>query len=467
MKKTFGVLYALVLILGMAVTSWGDVPPPPVNQNIGIIDRVTDFSGQTQVVNRAFCAQCHPGSLVERHHNLIATRNLDCLFCHTLAPGGGGFTFTDFRECTNCHTTSPHHTTAAAQARNCAACHGSLVDNFNDGHVIPTYPISSVTPKTGGVELPAGSDQFAGGCKACHRGNVAQGLNENNMTHHGTGIGIPVASGGSGGDCAWCHAGSQADMTTFLNIRKCEDCHGIQSLHNIQADTPATANVGTIVPGAESMGYGHIGNNRDCVGCHIGTMLPYASGMESAMPATIASVSQTTLAQDKAATLTLKGETFVNTSGTTVYKPVVELVKGDVVTRLYPTSSSASELEVSVPGLAAGNYELRVVKDEALSNKLTLVVAQPITVSSATVAKDVVTIKGTGFGKAAGSVFNGAAAGRVLSWSDSEISVAMKADTGAEVTVVSATGATDSASLTAGSTGGKTKGGKSGRSRKG
>ncbi len=467
MKKSlsFGLLYALVLILGTAFTSWGDVPPPPVNQNIGIFDRVTDFSGQTQTVNRAFCAQCHPGSLVERHHNLILTENRACLSCHTLAPGGGGFTFTNFRECTSCHQTSPHHTTAAAQARDCASCHGSLVDNFNDGHVIPTYPISSITPKTGGVELQP--NRFAGGCKACHRGNAAQGIFENNMTHHGTGIGIPVAAGGAGGDCAWCHAGSSSNMTTFLNIRKCQDCHGIKSLHNIQADTPAAANVGTIVPGAESMGYGHIGNNRDCIGCHIGSVLPYASGMESAMPATIASVSLSALVQGQGATLTIKGDTFVNSVGTTVYRPVVELVKGDVVTRLYPTSVNATELTVDVPGtLAAGNYDLRLVKNDAVSNKLTLVVAQPITVTSATVANNIVTIKGTGFGQATGSVFAGATAGRVQTWTDTQISVVLSAQAGAEVSVVSASGATESKVLAAGATTGG-KGGKSGRSRKG
>ena len=447
MKKTWTrqILLTCLVLSMTALSAWGNVPPPPVNQNLGILDRVTDFSGQTQTVNRAFCAQCHPGSLVERHHNLIATRNLDCLFCHTLVPGAG-FTFADFRECTSCHQTSPHHTSAAAQARNCQACHGTLVDNFNDGHAIPTYAISSVTPKTGGVELQP--NRFAGGCKACHRGDAAQGLNENNMTHHGTGIGIPVALGGAGGDCLWCHRGSQADPTTFLNIRTCEECHGVKSLHNIQPDTPATANIGTIVPGAESMGYGHIGNNRDCIGCHIGTMLPYASGLEGALAPTIANLSQGSVVAGKAATLTLTGDGLFNTSGTTSYAPALELIKGAQVTKLYPTSYSATKMVVEIPAiLAAGNYELRVIKNDAFSNKMTFVVSQPITLSSATVSNGVVTIKGSGFGSKAGKVFLGNLAGTARSWSNTQISVALKASSGQTLSVVTGSGATGSVKI--------------------
>jgi hypothetical protein len=455
MKKTWtrNTLFACLLLSLTALTAWGAVPPPPVNQTLGIKDAVTDFSGQTQTVNRAFCAQCHPGSLVERHHNLIFTENRDCLFCHTLLPGGVGFEFTDFRECTNCHKTSPHHTSVAAQARDCQACHGTLVDNFNDGHPIPTYTISSITPQTAGNQIPAGSDRFAGGCKACHRADATLGLAENNMTHHGTGIGIPVATGGAGGECTWCHRGSQADPTTFLNIRTCEECHGVRSLHNIQVDTPATANPGVIVPGQESLGYGHIGNNRDCWGCHIGTVLPYAGGMSEALAPSISGLSQLSVVAGKAATLTLTGDGLFSTSATGSYAPALELVKGTQVTKLNPTSYSATQMVVGIPAtLAAGNYELRVVKEGAFSNKLTFVVAQPITLSSATVSSGVVTIKGSGFGTKAGKVFLGNLAGTVKSWSSTQISVALKASSGQTLSVVTSSGATGSVKIASSTT---------------
>jgi hypothetical protein len=41
-------------------------------------------------------------------------------------------------------------------------------------------------------------------------------------------------------------------------IRVCEGCHGPDSLHNIQADSPKTP-TGTLVVGGEDAGYGHVG----------------------------------------------------------------------------------------------------------------------------------------------------------------------------------------------------------------
>lgn len=59
----------------------------------------------------ADCRVCHTsGNNVERHHNLIAAKGLDCLDCHELVldPVSNTYVFAPFRECTNCHSTSVH-----------------------------------------------------------------------------------------------------------------------------------------------------------------------------------------------------------------------------------------------------------------------------------------------------------------------------------------------------------------------
>ena len=52
----------------------------------------------------------------------------------------------------------------------CVSCHGDIVDNMNDGHYIPTYPISPDTPSSSdGDGLPLNSrGNGAGACNYCH-----------------------------------------------------------------------------------------------------------------------------------------------------------------------------------------------------------------------------------------------------------------------------------------------------------
>ena len=83
-------------------------------------------------------------------------------------------------------------------------------------------------------------------------------------THHSTGIGQGIIPG-SALDCSLCHD-SQANEN--LKIRACEKCHAPSSLHNIQIDSNGD---GRIEPGTENANYGHIGNNKDCLGCHLGS----------------------------------------------------------------------------------------------------------------------------------------------------------------------------------------------------
>jgi predicted CXXCH cytochrome family protein len=92
-------------------------------------------------------------------------------------------------------------------------CHGDIVDNMDDGHTIPTYEPSLVTPAPSrGEGLPLNSrGKGAGACDYCHDDGISDegvdvGTNMNN--HHNTGF---LAQG----KCSWCH-----DFTG------CEDCSG-------------------------------------------------------------------------------------------------------------------------------------------------------------------------------------------------------------------------------------------------
>lgn len=443
------------LVMGVAAVNWAVVPPPPVNQNLGIYD--TKFGNLTQDE----CNACHINSnypthtaLAQRHHALIntVTPAASCIRqpgqpaslatgCHVLVSDGtGGFVFEDFRNCLNCHTTSPHHITTAALQRDCQHCHGSLIDNPLDGHYVPTYGISSVTPLPDGrtVAVP-GTTQTAivQGCEACHQAAPAatpKPIFSNADTHHGTGIGQPGQ-----GDCTWCHS-----VTSSITIRQCESCHGVKSLHNIQADTPAAANLGSIVPGAENLGYGHIGNNWDCQGCHwswYGNSSPFTAATVPFVSGTnglVANVGQET-------TLTLNGSSFTNIGGdgSTVYNPTVTITNGSTSITLQPFSVTESEIKVLVPALQEGVYDLKVVKDGVQSNLVKLTAAPKAQFKAAVLgSKTNVTITGQNFGIAPPAEYNsgmgvfvGDKPARIVSWSPSKI-VADSRDFKAGATVV-------------------------------
>ena len=82
-----------------------------------------------------------------------------CLSCHEVEINGGIFQFIVERDCLVCHTqSSPHELTVhhrsdlalglLPQGPDCKACHGSLVDNMEDGHFISAEPTTAQTPET-------------------------------------------------------------------------------------------------------------------------------------------------------------------------------------------------------------------------------------------------------------------------------------------------------------------------------
>jgi hypothetical protein len=269
-------ILVLLVILGLTLflpgAIWADVPPPPVNQWIGFPDSL--FGNLTE----AECRVCHtfPGS-VDNHHNLVGNSIPEgsiiphpeygaiytCEGCHGEQVGGE---YVVQRDCTVCHTDRvTHHALPMyplpEQSENCIACHGTIVDNTAGGHYIPTYDPSLVTPRaSGGDGLPANSrGTLAGGCDYCHNddGQTSPTILTNTDLHHNTGFGDVFNA------CFWCH-GFPVDN----QIRTCGGCHGPDTLHNIQADSSNTANLGSIVIGGEDAGYGHVGSESDCWGCH-------------------------------------------------------------------------------------------------------------------------------------------------------------------------------------------------------
>jgi len=218
--------------------------PPPVRQNIGFFDVVFN----DLVI--AECFGCHGTDTLSCHHSL----EYGCLDCHKYHLFG-----TMAVNCFNCHEQQPgdpsvHHLTEAAQQGECASCHQGLVVNLNDKPALPTYPATMITPRLNDGLGPDGR----GSCRYCHDwGNdelTGELIFSAEETHHGHGF----------KECLWCH-GLLADES--LAVRACEQCHTPLLIHNIQADSNGD---GVIIPGGEAAGYGHIGNNADCLGCHGG-----------------------------------------------------------------------------------------------------------------------------------------------------------------------------------------------------
>ncbi len=494
-RKILIPVFALAFLAILAVLVIADIPPPPVNQNFGIYD--------TMMMNytEPLCRGCHnstssplvTGGVPTRHHLLVQSGAINpytgaifgCNDCHPSTPGTGNGILLD-RNCMVCHNgtafwgnsigarvgnfTRPHHNTTHAQIRNCKFCHGASVDDYNDGHYIPTYPPSEVTPSSLYKASNATSMRVWGGCLACHDEKasatpsiyfthtngfppVADGTNN---VHHNEILGITKVTDGSN-QCLWCHV----DISDVLNIRGCETCHSVSAIHNTQVDF---ANTSTL------RGYGHVGSNNpsdsqnhswDCKGCHAwydagdsfnpfgGAIIP---DVQLATPAVFSSNTPTVL--------TLTGTNFVQANSTTV-------VNVDGTTNLTPDTITNGQITVTV-NLPAGNHYIKVVKTDLVenvpkpSNIKPLTVVSQVTITSAKLRLGVITITGSGFGpqpatnaeryvtiQHAGNVYY---SDSISSWSDTQIK-ASKTSTPAAVrgdivTVMTTNGGEASARIT-------------------
>lgn len=238
--------------------------PPPVRQDLGLFDTVFND------LDEEGCRDCHGRRVGDLHHNLASVEQLACLSCHRVEFTAGSYQIIIVTNCLECHEQQPgvasvHHLTDKARLGDCVACHGGMVQNRDDGHYIPSYGASMVTPLPSRGTGPG----ERGSCRYCHDwGNDAvtgELISSNMTTHHETGFDSQP------GGCYWCH-----DPLTepALAIRACEQCHAPLSIHNIQADTNGD---GVITPGGEAPYFGHIGSNEDCLGCHGGAADPSLS----------------------------------------------------------------------------------------------------------------------------------------------------------------------------------------------
>lgn len=466
-KRLLFQLCALIVAGGMSAVTLANVPAPPVNQNIGIPDGVFND------LVRENCWYCHipvrltpddlddigwtfappevkPGVITDRHHFRVGTviqdptdspfgvpgEKYQCLDCHIIEynPDVGYFEIVDnFRNCLNCHQQIPgqasvHHLTAPAQALNCMHCHGARIDNPGDGHYIPIGRTPTlVTPRTSSGKGPNGE----GACDFCHNEGTddvtGRFIPTNDINHHSTGIGQP---GISDLDCTICHD----QMNTDWAIRRCQDCHGIKSIHNIQFDSNDD---GVVTVGGEEPFFGHVGSSpQDCHGCHGGYLS--ASGMPAPFSGPIvpeiSGLSKQRVTAGSAETITVSGQALTNEvftfMGTMELKSRVSLTALDGTTvELTPQTVSPSALDVTLPAdLSPGNYYLRAVKGvDTISNPMTLLVGPQVTIDTVSANGSSFTITGGGFGAYLNAADSGTGvtiattACSVDSWSDSEI----------------------------------------------
>lgn len=436
-KKIFRYLAMTFAILAIAWIGMALVPPPPANQNLGAYDTTVN-----QLVEQN-CRNCHTSGVPDRHHNLVPTGEYQCLNCHPVItkPDGSQSILLD-RNCIACHNGTgfyanpslnpgkPHHNTTQATARNCKFCHGSYVDNYNDGHSIPIYNKSNVTPDTSYKVINASTGRKWGGCEACHEANltVSPKIVANSDSHHNLGQ-VSI-------NCNYCHPGGSA-----LDIRTCETCHGVKSIHNIQYNYASTNG---------QLGYGHIGANWDCNGCHAWYVAgaTYPSG---AITPDISAITPAKLTAGVATVVTITGSNFLQDTYTTSV-----VVDG---TALTPTSVTDNQIVVTVPALSAGVHNVQVAKGDAKSRLLVLTVVTPVDVTSAKLS-GTITISGTGFGSQPDPLFKDLGVfithkgttfkAKVISWSDTKIVVSGAGANAGDLLTVKALNGQDSTTISGG-----------------
>lgn len=509
-------LIMLIFLTGIAAA----VPPvsPPAPQSLGLYDT------KIQNVSTATCKNCHPDP-VDVHHAMVGSPDpvnmgtaLGCPDCHPPINGDINNGMIISRVCTDCHTGDgtawienpvvnltvlrgapgrPHHNTTKhavweydrdayhwAADRQCKNCHGSLITNYNDGHGVPTYNASLVTPFTDfKLNSTTGKGREYGGCAVCHDTGAVNGvtLNSNHDTHH-------YVKFWMGNQCNNCHVASGARAEPVpdynpepsaqyykvwynqsypqylrygwdtskshfelrnnsmlmagdaVNGTGCEKCHGMQSLHSIEAN--AAYNQANKIPGQ-----GHNGNDTDCDGCHYGNalFLAYGSLPTTAMAIQLDSATPSIVNANTATDVTLAGSNFVQEG----YNTEV-LVDGAVV-----ASSGLTDTSVVINvNLAAGGHGIQVRKtnatipsDTATSAAISVSAIAPPTITKAELASGVLTITGSGFGADdMTSVTITKADGRQIlaattSWSDTQIKAdGANAAIGDSVTVNTKTG---------------------------
>lgn len=363
----------------MTIQGFASIPPPPVNQDMGVYD--TLFANYTENM----CRGCHTQGVKDYHH-LIPSEKYSCNNCHPLNQNQ----ITIIRDCKTCHENTfnnmnirrPHHETKFAQEKHCSLCHGNIVDDFDDGHYIPSYDINFVTPNSK-YKIISTIGQKLGGCETCHEQNSDLNIYPANKTHHKLGslsgfnpINISM--------CVTCH---EYDGTYgFESIRYCERCHSVRALHNIQHDFINTSSV---------LGHGHTGSEWDCNGCHAFWITENIKPSIDVIIPIIDKISASKIYAENSSNLTINGDNFLHLNNITVV--IVRNVTESIT--LNPSSITNSKINVTIPSLQKGRYGIYILKNGRIkSNGLPMISVPNVIINSAKKSSSTIIIKGSGFG---------------------------------------------------------------------
>jgi hypothetical protein len=307
--------------------------------------------------------------------------------------------------------------------------------------------VESTPKRSVGNGLPLNSEgNGAGACNYCHSTGTGDpeipGIDlssgiivySNEDTHHEAGFW--GGFGAHGFVCYWCH---DFNLPFEEQFRLCENCHGRDSLHNIQVDSDGD---GVINPGIEISGYGHIGNPDDCWGCHgfggqAAGSSAFSASSESAAPDTgpivphISGISASVLTAGTDTSIIITGSAFTNLSEGIEFTSNVFLTDNDgFFLELIPDTINEGSLAVTIPGtLATGNYTVTAVKLDKFSNPTVISITPHVTITDVNCnkKKGILTITGTNFGeKPLGTddyinvEIDGALAD-IISWTDTQI----------------------------------------------
>jgi hypothetical protein len=219
-------------------------------------------------------------------------------------------------------------------------------------------------------------------------------------THHNVGFGTDATK------CSWCHDFS---LPFNVQIRVCENCHGRDSLHNIQLDSD---NDSIIEPGVEAPGFGHIGDPDDCWGCHGYSLPSSAATFMSASAANgpvvpyINTVNPTILFTGTNTLITVTGTAFTNKSkGTLLFSNIAITAENGTESVFIPDTITESTIEVTIPSaFLPGSYTLRALKVDKYSNPKVLTIKPSVIITDASIRQSCgsctgeLTINGSGFG---------------------------------------------------------------------
>ncbi|PWB56937.1 MAG: hypothetical protein C3F06_00140 [Candidatus Methanoperedenaceae archaeon] len=450
--KNKNILLSVLVIAAIAAVAMALVPPPPVEQNLGTYDTRVDKYTESLCRNCHDTTTLggvptrHHSLVANSKINPTNGLPFGCQDCHPATPGEGQGILIE-RNCVDCHNgsafwgnslgaqiniTRPHHINTSydsagigqpAQTRQCNVCHGTFVANYNDSHYIPSYNTSfMITPYADFKAYNETSGKYWGGCYACHQNSSAESPSV--LTQHDTHHGAISGWGREGGighqkdatpgrACTWCHLllnphNATVNITingveeTVLELRNstlmatdtnfepgttmpingtgCEKCHSVQSIHNIQYSYETTKG---------QAGFGHIGNNSDCNGCHA-SWIAGSVPLQGAIIPTVDSVTPSVVLAGSANAITIAGVNFVNDAYTSV-------VSVDGVTYT-PASITDTQIVVNIPALNAGVHTLQLVKGTEKSKLATLTVVSQVDVVKAKLASGTITITGTEFG---------------------------------------------------------------------